>query len=414
MGQAWAVLPVFAGVYVVAAPPGWLVRVRDVAAMTAVASAGSLSWLTYVWSVPRAQRPYIDATVDDNPFSLAFGYNLLDRFGHASGAESAIAAAGTPANELGWRTLIEPVYYAPQFSWLALPALFALAAGLVSRRGLPRTDPVRAGFLLWGGWLLIHVAAFSSATAFHGYYTVALVPPIAALAGAGAIRFRHSVVFPAAIAGGAAWSAYLSLRHPHFVPWLLPATVTLAGAAITAWSLPRRVPGRATDLLAASALLSSPLVWSVAALDPVYAGTGFAPMAGPVGSNYQRVVLGHQPLPVHRLGRPAEAAAAALLDFLVRQQGTAKYLVATQGESPAEPFLPAGTAPVLVLGGFTGVTPFPAPEAFTADVASGQVRYALLSVPGTATPTTGWIRASCRPLATVPTPSGTSLYDCRP
>lgn len=413
MVQAWAVLPVFAVVYLVAARPRLVRRVADVAAMTAVAVLLSVSWLSFVWSVPRGRRPYIDATVDDNPFSLAFGYNLLARFGHASGPASAIATAGTPANELGWRTLVEPVYYAPQFSWLALPAVFALVAGLVARRARPRTDPVRAGYLLWGGWLAIHAVAFSSASAFHGYYTLVLVPPIAALTGAGAVRFRRTAVFPAAVAAGAAWTVYLSLRHPHFIAWLPPITALLAGAAIVAWHGRGRIADRLTGALAASALLLTPFVWSVRAIDPVYAGTGYAPMAGPVGSNYQRVVLRHEALPVYRLG-PPRGIAGNLLAYLAANQGSATYLVAAQGDAGAAPFLPAGTAPVLVLGGFTGVTPFPTPDAFSADVRSGTVRFALLSSGVTPTPTAAWIRASCRPTDVAPTPPTVTLFDCSP
>jgi hypothetical protein len=86
--------------------------------------------------------------------------------------------------------------------------------------------------------------------------------------------------------------------------------------------------------------------------------------------------------------------------------------VAAQGEAAAEPLLPAGTPPILVLGGFTGVTPFPRPGAFAADVAAGQVRYALLSDAAMPTPTTAWIRAACRPVGGVPTPPTVVLFDC--
>ncbi|GAB2848576.1 hypothetical protein GCM10027176_60070 [Actinoallomurus bryophytorum] len=50
-----------------------------------------------------------------------------------------------------------------------------------------RTDPGLAGLALWGGWLLVTDAVFSLMQGiFHGYYTVALAPAVAALVGMGA------------------------------------------------------------------------------------------------------------------------------------------------------------------------------------------------------------------------------------
>ena len=76
-----------------------------------------------------------------------------------------------------------------QISWLLPAALIALVAGLLWltwRR--PRTDRLRAAALLWGGWLLVTGLVFSYMNGIiHPYYTVALAPAIAALAGIGAV-----------------------------------------------------------------------------------------------------------------------------------------------------------------------------------------------------------------------------------
>ena len=87
----------------------------------------------------------------------------------------------------------------------------------MTRKG-GRTDRVRAGYLLWGLWTLVMIAVFSFAQGtFHAYYTVALAPGVAALAGAGSVelwrlstrRRTLSWLLPVVVAGSAVWSAVL-------------------------------------------------------------------------------------------------------------------------------------------------------------------------------------------------------------
>src|SRR6185437_16006251 len=84
-----------------------------------------------------------------------------------------------------------------QIAWLIPAALVLLAAGLWATRRAPRTDRLRASYLLWGGWLLVTGLTFSfMAGIFHPYYTVALAPAIGALVGIGGVhlfRLRHTI-----------------------------------------------------------------------------------------------------------------------------------------------------------------------------------------------------------------------------
>src|SRR6202034_2673218 len=98
--------------------------------------------------------------------------------------------------------------------WLLPAALIALAALLWLSRRSPRTDRTRAAALLWGGWLVVTGVVFSYMSGIiHPYYTVALAPAIAALAGIGAVvlwRIRHTwaarTLLASGVAGTAVWS----------------------------------------------------------------------------------------------------------------------------------------------------------------------------------------------------------------
>src|SRR5215472_3265395 len=99
-----------------------------------------------------------------------------------------------------------------------------MLVGLWAHWRAPRTDLARAGYVLWGLWLVTHVVVFSYMSGiFHSYYTVAMAPAIAGLTGSGLYdlwRLRgqsawYGLVAGVALIGTAAWSAQLmSVSHP--------------------------------------------------------------------------------------------------------------------------------------------------------------------------------------------------------
>src|SRR6266545_3992502 len=150
MLQALLVVPAFAVAYLLAAPAPARRRVRQVllAGLGLLVSAGW--WVAVVELVPAAYRPYIGGSQTNSILELALGYNGLGRL------------TGNETGSVGG-----------QIAWLLPAALILLAAGLWFTRRAPRTDRVRAAFVLWGGWLLVTVAAFSQMQGiFHPYYTV--------------------------------------------------------------------------------------------------------------------------------------------------------------------------------------------------------------------------------------------------
>lgn len=432
MLQAWLVLPVLGLVYLVCAPGGLWRRIGYACAGGATALAVSCSWMLWVLYTPAADRPYLDGTTGNNPFALVFGYNGLSRFGGGSGAglgSVAGTSASRPSGGASWDVLFNTTV-GPQISWFLPLAVLSLAVGLAWGRRAGRTDQLRAGYLLWGGWLLLHDLAFSASSGIHGYYTVVLAPAVAALAGAGISTlwrvYGRAGERPTSgrwylLIGGllfsAVWAVVLDSRYPHFHPWVVPVLggLALVGASLLALRDRRGVPlGLAAGL---AALLLAPAVWSLSALNPLYAGSGTAPLAGPVGANAVAAASGGSPAAEVGFGL-ATGRAGKLLAYLEAHRGSAEYLVATQAALPAEPLLRAVSDPVLVMGGFTGNTPFPTSAALASLVHSGKLRYAVLTSERANSADAAWVKANCTRVLPAAygqkTDRDMTLYDCAP
>ncbi|MFJ3639631.1 glycosyltransferase family 39 protein [Streptomyces sp. NPDC090108] len=427
MLQAWLVLPVFALVYQFTAPGAPLKRALRALLAGVVAVAVSCSWTLLAWLTPAADRPYFDGTSNNNPFTLVFGYNGLSRF--SSDATALGAVAGTDASRTsgntGWLMLVNETV-GPQVSWLLPLAVAAAVLGVLWSSGKPRTDPLRTGFLLWGGWLAVHTVVFSLSNGNHAYYTAVIAPAIAALAGGGVQLLRNAyaeggrrrAALPAAIMLTALWALALDW-HTRFVSWLLPIAVMLAlCGAVGLWVLGSRTSPRLVRSAFAAgiaAMLVVPAGWSFASLDPMYAGISTSPMAGPVGNAYAEAVQNHGPLSRVGLGEPSTRD-TALLRYLTTHRHGEKYLLATQAAYAAEPLLRAASEPMLVMGGFTGITPYPTARQTGSLVAGHQLRYVLLTSKRPTTASTTWVKSHCtrlRPAAYGSHTGGSlSLYDC--
>jgi hypothetical protein len=120
-------------------------------------------------------------------------------------------------------------------------------------------------------------------------------------------------------------------------------------------------------------------------------------------------------------------AAPALVEYLVANQGSARWIVAAPGSQSAAGIQLAAGEPVMAMGGFSGGDPAPTLEQLKAYVASGELRYVLLGGGGPgggfgsgrggggpggrdSSARTEWITANCTPVAI----AGLSidLYDC--
>ncbi len=246
-------------------------------------------------------------------------------------------------------------------------------------------------------------------------------------------------LLPVGIAGTAVWSAELLWRTSDYAPGL--GTAVLAGGSVAALTLgltlvgggkalrpietggARRAFSSATILryvavsAALFAVLAGPMAYglstisrdvtgSFAAAGPadatnggggpgqLFASTGSTRPGGAPGDGQTAYVQppsgqqgsfgppsgGTAPGGAIAGGGPGGEATVdpALVSFLEKNQGSAKYLIAVEGAGSAESIILATGKPVMAMGGFNGSDSAPTLEEFKEMVASGQVHYVLV------------------------------------
>ncbi|MCX4747580.1 glycosyltransferase family 39 protein [Kitasatospora sp. NBC_01287] len=528
MLEAWAVLPALAAVYLLAAPTRLRRRLGHLALAGLVTAAVSASWILLATVTPAQDRPYIDGTTDNSAYSMVVGYNFLNRFtsvglnagetgsvtagqsgmwggrggaGERAGTDTGAqlpprggqsgpvgqsdpvgqggqggqgAQGGGAGSDGGWTKMFS-AQFAPQTGWLYPLAAISLLCALAWRRREPRTDRLRAGYLLWGGWLAVFFLVFSAGSVGgHSYYMGVIATPLAALSGAGTVLLwqafraggRRAWALPAAVAATTGWAAYLARLYPGFLPWLAPAALGVGALALLLLGLARstrfgeRRIGRlriATVGLAASllAMLLAPGAWAASVLDAKYGNSGMGtvgPQAsrgfgrpgaggaqgGQAGQGGPRANAGGRAGPGGGFGQSGTTLTTAqrrILDYAQAHAGGARYLFATTTWSASSPYILATGKEVLPMGGFTGKVPSPSLAQFQALVRGGQLKYVLLGGAGReagglggfggsggeGAPTSavvGWVRGSCAPVApgdygqSVDNPDAQLLYQC--
>lgn len=421
MMQAFVVIPALALTYLVAAPTGYLRRIRQLlaAGLAVVVSAGWWVAIAELW--PAGSRPYIGGSENNSVLDLTFGYNGFGRiFGQGRGRlmEAPAGAQPPPGMEgavfeggggfggfggaAGWTRLFgEQV--GGQISWLLPAALVLLVAGLLLTWRTARTDRLRASLLLWGGWTVVTAAVFSFAQGiFHPYYTVALAPGIAALVGIGGVElWRRRASWPARItlsvvtAGTAAWAVVLMSRTPDFVPWLRWVVIALGAVAVllllvgTRWrrlavaaALAVLLTGSAAQVAYAADTITSthnggnPMAGPATGSGPG-GGMRFGPGGGPDGARRDgdpgAGLVIFQGGPGGGFGPRANASDPALVALL--QNAGTKWAAATTSASGSADLALASGTDVMGIGGFNGGDPAPTIERFKELVAAGEVRY---------------------------------------
>lgn len=428
MLQALLVVPVFALVYLVAAPTPLRRRIWQVllAGGALVASAGW--WVAIVELVPASARPYIGGSQNNSVLELIFGYN---GFGRLTGNEVGSVSGGRGQGggmwgETSWHRLFD-AEWGGQVAWLLPAALGLMVAGFWLTRRAPRTDRTRAALLLWGGWLVVTALVFSYGQGIiHPYYAVALAPAIGALVGIGATMLwqrrddiRARAALAAAIVGTAVLASTLLDRSPDWHPELrllvIVAGLAAAGLLLAGDRLGRRVT-TATVVAALLATMTAPLAYSIQTAATAHDGA--IPSAGPNvtggrggpgGGRFgrpglqrtspfgQNAVPGFQAFPGAQGAVPSFGAApggttrggaggaggllrgsdpsAEMVALLDDDAGRYTWVAAAVGSNSASGYQLATGDPVMAVGGFNGSDPSPTLAQFQQYVAEGKIHW---------------------------------------
>jgi 4-amino-4-deoxy-L-arabinose transferase-like glycosyltransferase len=426
--QAFIIIPVLAGVYLFAGPPSLGRRIAQVLAAAVAVIVSSGWWIAAVELIPSASRPYIGGSQNNDLISLIFGYNGFGRLtGNESGSIGGFGAIGSRWGLTGWNRLFNS-QFGGQVSWLIPGAVILLGASLLLTFRRPRTNMVRAAFLIWGGTLLLTGAVFSFAQGIiHPYYTVALAPAIGALVGMGGVYlWQHRSEQIARLAGAGAvaatalWAFVLLGRSSTFIPGLQAAVLVaglIAAILIVSLSNASRKAALAIAALAALAVLAGPAAYTFDTVATAH--TGAIPSAGPA------VATGGGPGGVFggggggRFGAPGGAfgggfrggfpgggpnsafgggggnpggggggnpaggggflgssrPAADLVSLLQANASRYTWVAATIDANSAAGYELATGDPVMAIGGFNGTDPAPTLAQFQQYVRDGKIHY---------------------------------------
>ncbi len=293
MLQAVILIPVVALVYLLAGPPKLGRRMlQTVYAGVAMVVAGGW-WVAAVQLTPAADRPYIGGSTDNNLLNLIFGYN---GFGRLTGNETGSVGGGFGGGgtgslwgPVGWNRLFLREM-GGQISWLIPGALIGMVAVLWMTRRAPRTDRVRAGLLVFGGWLLITGATLSFAHGIiHPYYTIVLAPAVGALVGmAGATLWgRRREVFPRvalalAVVATIGWAFVILGWSPDWYPalrWAILAVGVVAAVGIALVPKARGVLAAGLAGFGIISVIAAPAAYSLTTATTPQRGA--IPSAGP-------------------------------------------------------------------------------------------------------------------------------------
>ncbi|MGO3179793.1 MAG: glycosyl transferase, partial [Brevibacterium linens] len=406
---------------------------------------------------PAGSRPYVGGSQSNSFLELTFGYN---GFGRLTGNETGSVGGGGGGQGGGWgETGITRLFtgsFGQQASWFLPTALFFLVVTIVlltlaevaRRRRVPTvtdgdqgtgravsasgaigTGSLGAGLLMWGAWLIVTWLVLSNMNGIvHEYYTVALIPAIAAVIGlAVAVLLARDGFLPRLLLAVAwaltgAWQFIISSEMtgiPSILRWCV-LIVSILGALVLIVTAHRRFGTALASVLVALAVLGSAAIpaqlavrtiagttqGSIVTIAGTSAGLGGGPGgggmpgggAGPGGgtdgtpggagnSEAGRGGTGGMPGGAGGGGGMGGLLGASdpsdeLTQMLAQDAADYTWVAATTGANQAAGYQLALEEPVMAIGGFNGTDPSPTLAEFKQLVADGTIHYYIASGSG--------------------------------
>ena len=441
--QGFLVGPAIVLAYGIAANASLRRRIAGVVVFSATTLVTAGAWVAAVVLTPADMRPYIGGSSSNSVLDLIFGY---DGLGRLLGASSGSNAGANFSGAAGMLRLFN-AELGGNIAWLLPFSAIALVAGLILTARARRTDLARAGYILWGGWLVVTGLVLSLMSGgSHQYYTIVLAPAVAALTGAGFMalwdlrdRFRFGgLALSGAILVTTALSYLLLSRTPDLLPWLAPAVIATGLGSAAFIAVPELDSRKVGVMLAGAglaAILAGPAAFTfqtvttsqqgsivtagpTATVTDVLSGSSTGGMGGgrgmaPGGGGGTRGTpagfAGGQPGTAS-----SSTSSGTLAEYLVANQGSATWVVAVSSAQSAADLELQTRLPVMSTGGWSG-----SDNALTLDelkslVASGELRYFIVGGQGGmgggqggSSDVTAWVTAN----GTAVTVGGTTLYD---
>jgi 4-amino-4-deoxy-L-arabinose transferase-like glycosyltransferase len=419
MLQAFIPLPICVLIYLYAARPKLITRLKHILIAGFVLAISALWWPLIVSATPASNRPYIGSSGNNNIWSLIVGYNGVGRLlgesagqgaspgggnalpagtgtrprmatapmammtggtaptgGSSRGGMAIRAAAGPGGSGFGESTGILRMFnsdFGPNIAWFIPVSLLAVVTVVWQRRRQPRIDKTRAAYLLWGGYLLLHIAVFSMVSGvIHPYYPVVMAPAIAALVGMGAPmlyenyrrKTNSAILLPVAVALTSLTACIILGYETSWLPWL--RWVVLGGgllaAAVLLWQLIQLMRSVKIALIVAALACSiAPTAYAISSVTTAH--TGSIPTAGPNGTAMQGT------------NNSTASAEASFVSYLLSRKGSAKWLVAVGTASESAPIQITSGQPVMAVGGFNGSDDALTITKLAALVTDGELKY---------------------------------------
>jgi 4-amino-4-deoxy-L-arabinose transferase-like glycosyltransferase len=251
----------------------------------------------------------------------------------------------------------------------------SVTTGSREPKGLGRRDPRLAAMLVLGGWFLVEAAVLSlSQGIVHPYYTSALAPGAAAMAGVGAaalVRLTRGRrrdwrlgAIPCAIATTVVAQVVL-LQREHYMHWFVP--VLIAGAAVGTIALLAMRRG-------APVAMAFTLLLLLVAPTAYASSTWLAPVEGTFPAAGPKQAIGAGGVGV--AGRDLRVD-MALLRYVRAHGPSSRWAILTDASDTAAPFILLDL-PAAALGGYGGTDPVLDGAGLARLVSSGQARYVVL------------------------------------